>query len=73
MPIRKYNTTTEAEIRRHLAQGLTISDVARELNVSPRMLHHCVSVLGLKSTGRGRRKAGLGAPHNPFGLQTGTL
>ena len=71
MPIRKYATTTEAEILRHLAQGLTIAEVAKELNVSPRMLHHCVSVLGLKSTGRGNRKARLGIANNPFGIQTG--
>jgi len=75
---RKYSTTTEADIVRHLAQGLTTAQTAAALNVSPRMLYHCISVLGIKSRGRadtrGKPKARksrakpLALPHNPFAI-----
>jgi hypothetical protein len=72
MPTRIYNTTTEADLRAALAQGLTIREAAELLGTSPRMTYHCCSVLGLRSGHRGggvREQLRVPA-NNPFALTT---
>lgn len=68
--LRIYNTTTEAELRAALAQGLTIKEAAELLGTSPKMTYHACSVLGLRS-GRhaGPPSSQLRvAANNPFAL-----
>ncbi len=49
MTERKYKTTTEAEIRALVDQGLTIVVVAQRLGVCLSLLRAAISVLGIKS------------------------
>jgi len=68
--VRIYNTTTEADLRAALAQGLTIKEAAELLGTSPKMTYHACSVLGLRS-GRhaGPPSSQLRvAANNPFAL-----
>lgn len=68
--LRIYNTTTEADLRAALAQGLTIKEAAALLGTSPKMTYHACSVLGLRS-GRhaGPPSSQLRvAANNPFAL-----
>ena len=68
--VRIYNTTTEADLRAALAQGLTIKEAAGLLGTSPKMTYHACSVLGLRS-GRhaGPPSSQLRvAANNPFAL-----
>lgn len=67
---RIYNTTTEAELRAALAQGLTIKEAAQLLGTSPKMTYHACSVLGLRSgrhAGPPSRQLRVAA-NNPFAL-----
>ena len=73
MPAQRiYNTTTEAELRAALAQGLTIREAAQLLGTSPRMTYHCCSVLGLRSghKGGGVSQALRVAANKPFAITT---
>lgn len=68
--VRIYKTTTEADLRAALAQGLTIKEAAELLGTSPKMTYHACSVLGLRS-GRhaGPPSSQLRvAANNPFAL-----
>lgn len=67
---RIYSTTTEADLRAALAQGLTIKEAAQLLGTSPKMTYHACSVLGLKSghKGGGVSQALRVAANNPFAL-----
>lgn len=69
-PPRIYKTTTEAELRAALAQGLTIREAAELLGTSPRMTYHACSVLGLRSghKGGGVRQQLRVPASNPFAL-----
>ncbi len=49
MAARKYKTTTEAEIRALVDQGLTIVVVAERLGVNINALRAALTVLGIKS------------------------
>lgn len=67
---RIYNTTTEADLRAALAQGLTIREAAELLGTSPRMTYHACSVLGLRSghKGGGVRQQLRVPANNPFAM-----
>ena len=45
----RYSTTSEAEIRRLVAQGLKFTEIAAKLNVSLPNFRNACSVLGIKS------------------------
>lgn len=76
-------TTTESELRKLAASGMSTAEIAESLQVSPGMLKNALCILGIKTRRKPRRNINGGtAPawqklgdvnpaNNPFGLSHG--
>lgn len=73
--VRRFSTTNEAAIRECIARGLTIHEMAAELDVCKGNLSHVLSLFGLKAKRALKKQTGgwaVNTPvsaHSPFGIR----